>query len=556
VILARLAAFLAAEAAVLLAARRLLRPFRTGDAALDLVQLLLLRLALISTVVLAAGLGGALSVLPLGALAVGALVAGLAAGWHRDLRFARPPGFGPWALAVGAAVAVRLALQVWFFSPHLGDAVSYHLPKVAEWVRPGGFGRELGLHPHATFPAGFELVETWWVVFLRHDALIEMAGVEFLVLAAAAAFALARQAGLGDRAAAGAALLYALTPGLHLSATSCLNDAPAAALVVALAALVHGRAAWGLVALAGGLAVGIKPTAGFAFPGLALLAWAVRKERPAVAPGRAWTAAAAHLGLVVGGFWYARNLLWFGNPFHPLGDPSVDNPVAVQLGPRLASFGANVRDLLDLRMLDAAAAAGANVDHGAGWGPVAVALGLPGLVIAVLEDGRFRRLAAAFGVSLASTLLFVQNDAWCLKYAFYFPCVLVLAAVRLADRARGAAPLLALAGALAFAMTTLPYDLPRSSLRVLAAQGVATRSALPLWSREVPEEAVGAAGGFRVRPYLLYRPDFSRRVVYLRERSGEDLERRLREEGLRSVYGEPSLFPGLKAAGPSLFRRE
>src|SRR5262249_31754028 len=190
--------------------------------------------------------------------AVALLGLGLARAF-RGLRAPRLPPLG-WALGtLTAMVAVRLAAQVWLFAPYSGDVLSYHLPKVAEWVRAGHFTREMGVDSHATFPAGFELVETWWVVFLHHDVLIEMAGVEFLSLALAAVVALATEIGLSAPAAGFAGLVYVLTPGFHVQVTSCLNDAPAAALVLATAALIVGRAPLGLIALVAGLGIGVKP---------------------------------------------------------------------------------------------------------------------------------------------------------------------------------------------------------------------------------------------------------------------------------------------------------
>lgn len=542
-IVLRIGAFLVANLASFLAARRLAEPIRTGDPAVDFLHILLLRLLLVTGVTLGAGLTGTLEALPLGILGAAVCAILLASGDLRKLGRPRLPESDPWVRALGAAVLFRLALQVWFFAPHLGDAVAYHLPKVAEWVRAGRFGGEMGLHPHATFPAGFELVETWWVVFLRHDALIEAAGVEFVLLAGAAVRVLARWAGLGERGASATALVYILTPGFHLSATSCLNDAPAAAMVLAVGALLAGGAPWGMALLATGLGVGIKATAGFPLPGIALLALG----RPA-GGRRAWVYGGA--GVATGAFWYVRNGLWFGNPFHPLGTAGLKNPVAVQLGPSAESLWHNLSDLFDLRMLDPAAACGANVDHGAGWGAVAVSLGLVGLVRGAIEEARHRRLAAAFGAGLLGTLLFVQNDPWCLKYALFFPAALAVGAVRLAERGgRGARLLLGAGIVFSLAGTFLPYDLPWKDFKFLAAQSVSDRSALLLWAPDVPDDRVGAAGDYRVRSYLLYRPDFSRRVVYLRE--GDGLGRLAPEEGVRFVYAEgpPALEEGLRAAG-------
>src|SRR6185436_10571518 len=128
-----------------------------------------------------------------GAAGVAALAVLLARGAHKGLLPPARPEWPRWVAVVAALLALRLLIQVWFFAPHVGDTISYHLPKVAEWVRAGALVREAGSDPRASFPAGFELIETWWVLFLHHDLLIEMAGLEFLLLGAAGAYAVARE---------------------------------------------------------------------------------------------------------------------------------------------------------------------------------------------------------------------------------------------------------------------------------------------------------------------------------------------------------------------------
>ncbi len=259
-----LASFLVANAATLLGARAVLRRSATGDLALDVVLFLILRFLLVSLSVLVAGVTGLLAPLPLGLAGAAGMTLLLLLREHRGLTLPRVATLRNLLGAVLAAVAIRLVLQAWFFAPYNYDALSYHLTKVAEWVRAGGFTREMGVDTHATFPAGFELVEAWWVVFLRHDVLIEMAGVEFLALAFASVVALARRVGLGERGSLFAGLIYALVPGVHLSATSCLNDVPVAALVLATAALAAARAPLPWLLLAAGLGIGVKPTFGYA----------------------------------------------------------------------------------------------------------------------------------------------------------------------------------------------------------------------------------------------------------------------------------------------------
>ncbi len=533
-----LGALLAGNAAALLGARLLLRRCRTGSGSTDALLFVLIRLALLSIAVLLAGLTRTLTAPALGIASLLALAGLLAAGAHRGLRL--PARIGP-AGWLALAVLARLLLQVWFFAPHLGDATAYHLPKIAEWIRAGGFTREMGVHPHVSFPAGFELVETWWAVFLRHDVLIEMAGVEFVLLAFAATRAMAERLGLDARAAFFAGLLFALVPGFHLSATSCMNDAPAAALVVALAALLAARAPLPLLLLTAGLGVGVKPTFGFALPGMLLLAWLWRREPKAatsIPRPLAWGLAAA--GLLLGSFWYARNIAWYGNPFHPLGTPGFENPVAVQLGPSAGSFLRNAADLMNLRIYDDQAAQGANVDYIAGWGAPAFACGLIALLLGMREDARLRRLAAAFGVSLATSLLFIQNDPWCLKYVFYFPALLAVATARLAALSRPFGTIAACALGFSFLGTMLPYDLPAKDFGTLARQGWRERSALALTGDAVSGDSVGCFAGHSGTAYLLYGPDFSRRVVYLRPVDDRDLVERMRRAGIRLLYAAPA----------------
>ncbi|HXU11642.1 MAG TPA: hypothetical protein VN898_06725 [Candidatus Binatia bacterium] len=557
---------LTANAASLLGAWALLRRVQTGRTSTDLVLFLLLRLFLISGAVMAAGLIGGLERNGLGIVSLMAIAALLRFGVHKSIPPPARPAWGRIGGAVAAIVVVRLLLQVWFFSPHLGDATAYHLPKIAEWIQHRGFTREMGLHPHVTFPAGFELVETWWVVFLRHDVLIELAGVEFLVLAFAATYGLADRLGLSDRSSFFAALSTILVPGLNLTTTSCMNDGPAAALVIATVALVVLQAPIPCILMTMGLGLGVKPTYGFALTGIALLWGMSRKDSPASpSPSRivAWSLAAGGMG--IGVYWYLRNLVWFGNPFHPLGTSEIDNPVAVQFGPRVSSLWTNLADLVNVRIYDQGYL-GANIDDIAGWGPLAFACGLPALVIALRSGPLFRRLTGCLLVSLGTSLLFSRSDPWHLKYVLYFPVLLTLAAAWFAERNLVFARISWAALGCCFVATLLPYDLPWKDFKGLARQSWSERSALSLLKASVEEKKVGCFGGFTAHAYLLYGPDFSREVVYLRVSSAADLVSEARTSDLRQIYASPSsslqnavlreavLSGRLRQTSPSIYR--
>jgi hypothetical protein len=534
-VISAIAWLVVANAASLLATRSLLRRIGGGQPGIHTLLFLLILLILISATVIVAGLGGFLTGPALGLLGFSTLAILLARRAHRGIAW---PGFHELggALWVPALiVATRLAAQVWFFAPYSEDVLSYHLPKVAEWVRAGGFTKEMGLDPFATFPAGFELIETWWVVFLHHDLLIEMAGIEFLLVGATATRVLAERLGLGPRASLLAALLYALIPGVHLQATSCLNDGAVAALVVATFALTASRALWRLILLPVGLGIGVKATFIYALPGILLLAWLLRREaRPPATPSRGLTVLAS-LATATGLFWYARNAIVYGNPVFPMGEREF----AVQTSPSLSSLIASFGALISERIFDRHPY-GPYLDRISGWGLVAVSCGLVGLFVLLRADRRFRNMALAYGASLTGVFLMVASDDWNMRFVLFFPSLLVIAAAGLADRMRACTRLLWAGAGLQFACTLLPYDLPLEDFRKLAGQPWRERSAAIFFDAEFVQDAVGYFADDRGPAYVLYKPDFSRRVVYLRSKSADKLTDEAKREGVTFVYAAPT----------------
>jgi hypothetical protein len=533
-----------ANAAALLGAHEILLRVRPERQPFDVVLFLVLRLLLISAAVVFAGLTGGLTPWGLGFLGLAGLGFLTVRGAHRRIpRFALPP-VGPVLLTLAGILLLRLAFQVWFFSPHLLDALSYHLPKVAEWVRAGAFTRELGLDSHASFPAGFELVETWWVVFLRHDVLIEMAGVEFLVLAFAAANSLAQHIGLDRRWAFFAAILTALTPGLSLQAVSCLNDGPIAALWLATAALITARAPTLTLLIPIGLGLGIKPSFAYALPGLALLHHLLRRESPSKATHARELAALAFTALGVGAFWYVRNALWFGNPLHPVGSHGLvgeEGNLQIQFGPRLGSLLGNLSDLADQRIYDRESAYGPLLTRIAGWGGVAFSVGAVGLLTELSRSTPLRRLGAAFALSLACVLLMVNRDDWSLRHALFFPALLCLGAAALASRSRTALGIAAVALAAQFLGTLLPASLSPAHFQGLVRQSWRERSVSPVYEAEMSGPSVACLASQHGASYLLYGPDFARPVLYLRVSSARELLETMRRYDVRSLYAAPTL---------------
>ncbi len=267
------------------------------------------------------------------------------------------------------------------------------------------------------------------------------------------------------------------------------------------------------------------------------LSW---KEPGLRSPSVRTGAAAAAATLAAGFFWYVRNLIWYGNPVYPVGSPSYEGEaVAVQAGPSLRSMLANASDLVERKIYDNQGGYGAKVDLIPGWGPVIFACGLLAFPLALRERPRLRRLAVGFLVSLGSCFLLIIHDPWCLKYVFFFPAILCLAITWVARAVGGVRGICTLALVIAFAGTMLPYDLQWKHLRILAAQSWRTRTALVLREPNLREGKVGCFGGYPAFSYLLYGPDFSREVIYLRSDSADRLIEDMWREGLISLYALP-----------------
>lgn len=524
-----------ANAAALLGAHALLRRVATGAPHVDAVLFLLLRLAILSAAVLAAGMGGFLTAAGLGVAATLALAFLFARGAHRELRPSGLPDVGLFSGILAALVVARLLAQVWFFAPYNGDVLSYHLPKVAEWVRAGAFTREMGVDSHVTFPAGFELVEAWWVVFLHHDALIEMAGLEFLALGCASAYALARHLGLAAPGAFAAALIYSLTPVLQFQSTGCINDAPAASLILTTAVLIVAGAPLSLILMAVGVGSGIKPIYAYALPGLLLL-FVLTRPLKVERPQNMARPLLAALGIAVGSYWYLRNLAWFGNPIYPVGSNVELHPHSIQYGPSVRSMWSTFSDLINVRIYDSAAGYGPITRGIAGWGLLAFAVGMPSLIVMLRAEPRMRRLAAGLLVSVASILIFVQHDPWNLRFVMFFAVLPAIATAWLAENSRPIRVLAAAAMLVQFAATTLPVELPPPVFRELAGQPWRSRGMGLVHGIEAPGDRIGYYVDNRNKAYLLYRADLSRRVVYLRASSVPELAYQMNREGLEYVY--------------------
>ncbi|HVR83254.1 MAG TPA: hypothetical protein VMU54_03015 [Planctomycetota bacterium] len=524
-----------ANAAALLGAGAILRQIRTGRTPVDLVLFLTVRLGILSTAVLAAGLGSFLTPLGLGGAGLAALIVLVVRGAHRGWRVPAELPWGQIWSIVAVLLVLRLLVQTWIFAPYVVDALSYHLPKIAEWVRAGAFTRELGVDPRSSFPAGFELVETWWVVFLHHDVLIELGGVEFLLLAGASVYALACELGWSVRAGRMAALLFTLSPGMYFQSISCVNDGAVAALVTATTLFLVARMPLGLTLLPVALGLGVKPTFLFALPGLGVLALLLRTPREPRPAAPRMVPVLTIVAFLVGGSWYLRNAVLFHNPLYPMGLGGMKSPVSgatlQRFGPSLQAFLENLRSFLDIRIYDRQMPPDALGTGNFNWGAAAFALGMPALAIVLRTEAVLRRIAIGFTVSLGVVFALVELDLWFPRFVLFFIALPSLALARLAERHRYAAVLGSLALALQVFATFVPGMMPEGAPAALARQGWRDRAALPLGG-EGP--VAFCCDDFGIS-YPLYGPAYARPVIYVRDRSTDELLEHLDREGVKTV---------------------
>jgi hypothetical protein len=501
------------------AARRKILPDADPDLAL-LIQVLLFT-SIQMLLILATGLAGFLSPIPLTAISAAGL--GLLALSGRDCRAFpwsafRPEGPRGWILAVAAGLlAISLVVKVFVLSPYWGDALYYHLPNVAEWVRAKRLVFGFMQDPRIWFPMGFELVETWWVVFLGRDTLIEAAGVQMLLLAVLAVRVIARVHDLDPRLAG---VLFAFTPALILHATSCGNDLASGAMLLAAYAFVAAQAPRALQGFPLLLGAGIKPTAIFAASGV--LVYALR----AGPGGRLDRRAAAVLlgtGLVLGGFWYARNLALKGHPLYPVyGSEAV---AGLRADP-LENFDTLRRTLEELprRLLDRFPFT-THAPDATSWGWFVLPWGFPLALVAIRSDPRFRSLAVAFVVGWMATIAMSPMNQLNLRFAVWFPALFALAAGRRPGRLVFAAAVLS--SLLNFAATLAPVERTARERSLIPASFPPHEPIACLFSQDIPS-------------YLYYNGDYSRRLFY--PRSMEELKTCGAKMAL--IWDPPAWAPG------------
>lgn len=208
--------------------------------------------------------------------------------------------------------------------PVVYDALTYRLPRIGHWLQEGRIGHFATNDPRQNYmPIVPDVMMAWFVAGSptgwRPVALVQWFGGLMLL---GATIGLARQHGLGRRAAIGAALLCAGMANVAPQFASAHTDLVTAGLVATAFFLWRETIRVGrgfiVVGIAVGLALGAKGTVFYFVP--TLLFWAARDWPRSQSAARTWAlTAGATLGSILifaAPTWWA-NLRNYGGPFGP-----------------------------------------------------------------------------------------------------------------------------------------------------------------------------------------------------------------------------------------------
>ena len=311
------------------------------------------------------------------------------------------------ALAVVAVVVAEWSTKTVAAYHHgIGstDSLWYHMPFAARFVQDGSI---TALHyvdsepVTVFFPASSELFHSFGIMLMGNDLLSPIINSLWLGLALLAAWCIGRPFGVGPITLIGSALLFA-TPGLvGTQPGGAYDDVVGLALFLSSIALIvnldglnrrSAMVASALAAAAAGLAIGIKWT--FLGPVLALTVgfWFLMPRGKRAKSLTLWLVAL----IIVGGFWYGRNLFAIGNPLPPfhlkIGPFSLPSPRLTTPSSTVAQF------LLKGNAWHNYFLPGLRISFGPAWWAL-LGLSTIGLILACITGGRLLRVLGFVGLA-------------------------------------------------------------------------------------------------------------------------------------------------------------
>ena len=379
------------------------------------------------------------------------------------------PTFLKWITIVTVVAGLaRFAFLIIALPPFVWDSLTYHLTNVAHWTQTGRIEVFETSVQRIYTPANYELLASWFTVFLQHDAFVEAAGLPAYVLAGLAVYASSRYLGAGRAGAWSGALAYAFTPALLIAVTGTKNDPHMAAYYLTGVAIIldlkrrnppsKDRSALSrlsLLLLVLMLAAGTKAYLIHMLPGLAVLWIANSGIGSAIGDTRTLVASAAKeftqliaqakaallvlfvVGAILAGYWNIRNWVMTGNPFYPYGVEVGETQVLLEgnrsIGFDLNRLTANLASLGD-RYGDRVQPVTPDLPNTTGWGWFFYALGVPAIFWGLVRCKLFRPVLAGFAVSFLLLEFSIRPSPFNTRYLIWFPALGAMAWSVWADR--------------------------------------------------------------------------------------------------------------------------
>jgi len=353
----------------------------------------------------------------------------------------------------------RIFFHIWFIPPYVWDTVVYHLVNVAEWVQKGEIHAVITPVDRVYWPASFELLETWFVVFLHNDLLVKLAPFLFYLVAGTSAYAIARALNLTPLLSASVVIFYLFTPSLAIQATACKNDVGIAAVYLLIIAILFELSKNRdkmdnkllIILMAFSLGIGIKAYMFFIIPapvflGLALIfkCHFVRSFRSIFRFDKVKSNFKTVICILLilssvflGSYWYIRNLVVFNNPFHPtdfriFGHLVFGTGDAVRYGPgqrgsaSWESLKSNTLSLITDKIFDQRSFFDSSLGNISGWGWFNFVCGISAMLYALIFVNKLRLLIISFLLSLLTLFAFISIDPWYMRFTLWFPIIFAL----------------------------------------------------------------------------------------------------------------------------------
>lgn len=349
------------------------------------------------------------------------------------------------------------------FPPYGWDELWYHLTATASWYQEGKIfmlpmpsiwsdpqfistldSAKMAYHMsvagfwYNVYPMNTELLSLWNIIFLKNDTIVDLTQFPFAMAGVLAIYSLARKVGLKERYSAAAGLLFLMTPIVIIqSRTSYVDIAFGTLTIIAINFTIgfikykqYSYAA--MAAVAGGLVLGTK-SSGIAFAGIfifCLLITEYLNNKKNIKMRRLLKNAFFYTGLVllIGGFWYIRNLYYYGNPIYPYmvkignytilnGLDTVNNLIMNHNTPPEYVNSSNAKNILKSWLeLDSFY----SVDiRKAGFGPLWIILEVPAIIVFTLIAAKRRMKVALMTIMIFIILFAIHPSNWWTRYTIF-----------------------------------------------------------------------------------------------------------------------------------------